>query len=241
MSDYIHVTYKKNYKKIIPEERINRMINSYYNVKRSDTCFPNIFENTLLEPPVNNYKFLEWDVFELEEDNANKDFTLSEKSFAHDYLKFLDEKDAISFSTLYRASIVSMLKTRYSSTQIEKEMEFENELSQHYLMFNMGSFKITPLCEINNQILNILTDNNVHFFLEDHNGTIQPFYQINLKNENFYSNLSIKTGSLDFKNDVLFIHSLIKMLENNNITGFSFEQVKEAPLEYLQMIQVLKY
>lgn len=240
MSDYVHVIYKQNYKNFIPEERINNMINSYYNIKQSAECFSIIFENTRLEPPANN-DFLEWDVFEFEEDEANKGFNLSEKSFAHDYLKFLDEKDAISFTTLYSTSIASMLKARYSSTAIEKEMEFENELSEHYLIFNIGYFKITPLCEINNQILNILTDGNVHFLLEEHNGIIQPFYRIFPTSESFYSNLCVKTGSLDFKNDGLFINSLIKMLENNNIKGFSFDQVKEAPLEYLQMIQVLKY
>lgn len=243
MTHRVHIVYKKRYKDYLPENRINRMANSCYNIKKLEDGESTVFENTLVEKPISitheMTKFIISMLAASISKTKNQNYSMSYSSFIDDYLDFLPTSNDNSNKHSSQYVCVSMPIGHIE--MVEKEMEFEHELSENYLLLSLGNFKISPLCEINNEILNLLTERYVSFYLEEHDGVVKPFYNIHLKNESFVSDFSIKTGSLDFKNDDLFINSLIKMLNNYKITGFTFDEVKQAPLEHLQMIELLKY
>lgn len=243
MTHRLIVVYKENYKYFIPEERINLMVNYRYDFETLEHGASTIFENCVVEKPMpityTMPSFLMDILASSLSEIKNEKYSISRSSFIDDYLDLIPEPNNDSKNNSCKYISASM--PIGSIEIVNKKMEFENELFDHYLLSRLGDFKISPLCNINNEILNLLTERYVSFYLEEHDGVVKPFYNIHLKNESFVSDFSIKTGSLDFKNDDLFINSLIKMLNNYKITGFTFDEVKQAPLEYLQMIELLKY
>lgn len=243
----IYVNYKKRYQNFIPEERINRIKNSNYNIKLAPGESI-VVDNTLLESKIKNKNdFIDIpDLYPLQWLNSpmnkleNIGYHMSYKPFIYDYLDSLKDSDIENTGAPILSSISK--KGYFDDIKIvEKEMEFENELSDHYLVFNLYDFKVTPLCETNKKILDILGTGNISFYLEDHAEKVLPFYQIHIRGKHIFSDLSIKTGSLDFKNDFFFINSIMEMLKNHKFSGFTFDEVKDAPLEYLQAIELSKY
>lgn len=238
----IYVNYKKRYQNFIPAERINRIKNSNYNIKLAPGESI-VLDNTLLENHLDENELLHilglGNPFEFLTSLENFNYSISYKPFIYDYLDCINDYESSNncFSSLKERSnkIYNIIK------MVEKEMEFENELHKNYLVLYIGNFKVIPICEINKKILKILGTCNITFYLEEHNEKVLPFYQIHIRGKHIFSDLSIKTGSLDFKNDFFFINSIMEMLKNHKFSGFTFDEVKDAPLEYLQAIELSKY
>jgi len=122
-------------------------------------------------------------------------------------------------------------------------VEWGDDYSQvlKYLYMHIGFMEVRPSCPINQQILSMITNCDIYFSVEEHEGILKPFYSIELLEGTFFCTLKLVSGSLDFKKDFMFLSSILQILHNQGYQSISLQDMYDMPLEHVELMKMTKY
>lgn len=161
--------------------------------------------------------------------------------FGHLYL------DKESLSDIYLSCIKKYFPTGNNRIDGLNVLNIRSELFDDYsqvlkyLYMHIGFMEVRPSCPINQQILSIITNCDIYFSVEEYEGILKPFYSIELLEGTFFCTLKLVSGSLDFKNDFMFLSSILQILHNQGYQDISLQDIYDKPLEHVQLMKMTKY
>lgn len=230
----------------VNKNRIRRMKKSKLNLLTNPSIVHNI-DNSLCEKAKNIYPVILNSEEYKEESEYKKEFnyTIKEKDDKYNHLGFYHEKecfkkDYLKYIKHYNPNDKST-HNGFSKYILCTWAYGEESRDVKYLCMSMGKYKVTPLCETNKEILSLITRYDVHFYVEEFEGKMQPFYRIELEDEGFLKSVIMYSASLDFKKDYVFLYSLLHILGNQGYTELTFEDIRSNPLEYVKLMNLSKY